>query len=95
MYMHDGPWWRMTMPLSIRDPRAAMLARDLASRRGTTMTQAIVSALEAELARDQASVPVSRRLLDIAADLKSRAGTDGRVMTRDEIDDMWGQGEGG
>jgi antitoxin VapB len=78
------------MPLNIRDPRAAALARDLARRRGTTMTQAIISALEAAIERARTAVPVAQRLLAIAADLKSGAGPNRRTLTKDEIDALWG-----
>jgi antitoxin VapB len=79
------------MPLNIRDPRAAELARDLARRRGTTMTQAIIGALEAEIERERAAEPLAKRLLAIASDLHAKAQPGGRRMTRDEIDDLWGQ----
>ncbi len=82
---------QVPMPLNIRDPRAAELARDLARRRGTTMTQAIIGALAAEIERERAAKPLAERLLAIAADLKSKAGPNGRMMTKDEIDDLWGQ----
>jgi antitoxin VapB len=84
------------MPLNIRDPRATHLARALAERRGTTMTQAVIDALEAEIARERARVPLAERLLAIAADLGARAKPGEaqpgrRRMTRDEIDGLWGQ----
>lgn len=79
------------MPLNIRDPRAAQLARDLARRRGTTMTQAIIDALEAGIEREREAKPLAERLLAIAADLKASAGPNGRTMTKDEIDALWGQ----
>jgi antitoxin VapB len=78
------------MPLSIRDPRAGILARSLAKRRKTNMTEAIVSALEAELARERASAPLSARLFAIADDLADKARPGGRRMTRAEIDRLWG-----
>lgn len=78
------------MPLNIRDPRAAALARDLARRRGTTMTQAIISALEAAIERERTAVPLAQRLLPIAADLKCGAGPNRRTLTKDEIDALWG-----
>lgn len=79
------------MPLNIRDPRAARLARDLARRRSTTMTQAIISALEAEIEREREARPLAERLLAIADDLQAKARPGGRRMSRDEIDDLWGQ----
>lgn len=80
----------MAVPLNIRDPRAAVLARDLARRRGTTMTGAIITALEAEIARERERRPLAARLMAIADDLAARARPGGRAKTRDEIDDLWG-----
>ncbi len=79
------------MPLNIRNPRAAELARDLAARRGTTMTQAVISALEAELARDRQRGSVAERLLAAARALQAGAGPNRRQVTKEEIDEMWGQ----
>jgi antitoxin VapB len=77
------------MALHIRDDRAATLARRLAKRRGTTMTRAVVEALEGALAREER--PLAERLADIARDLK-RGGDPkrGRPVTRQEIDELWG-----
>jgi antitoxin VapB len=55
------------------------------------MTQAIISALEAEIAREQETKPLAQQLLDIAAELRAGAGPNGRLMTKDEIDALWGQ----
>ena len=52
------------MALHIRDDRAARLARELAHRKGITMTQAVVEALEGALARE--GRPLSERLQEIA-----------------------------
>jgi antitoxin VapB len=78
------------MPLHIRDDRAARLARQLAARKGTTMTQAVVEALEGALAREQR--PLAERVADIARDA-ARAGNRGRgrVVTKRDIDKLWGQ----
>jgi antitoxin VapB len=78
------------MPISIRDPRAAELARDLARRRGTTMTEAIITALEAEIERERKRAPLGARLAMIADDLAAQAKPGGRRMTKDEIDALWG-----
>ncbi|MGD0024289.1 MAG: type II toxin-antitoxin system VapB family antitoxin [Xanthobacteraceae bacterium] len=77
------------MALHIRDDRAARLAKQLAARRGTTMTQAVVAALEGELARE--ARPLRERIADIARDaarLGNRAR--GRVVRKREIDELWG-----
>ena len=78
------------MPLNIRDPRAHALARELAARRGATMTEAIIAALEGELRRERERPSLPDRLADIARQLKAEAQAPGREMTKDEIDDMWG-----
>ncbi len=78
------------MPISIRDPRAEILARELASRRGTNMTEAIVAALETAIAADRARVPLADRVAEIVDDLRAKARPGGRDMSRDEIDAMWG-----
>jgi antitoxin VapB len=77
--------------LTIRDPRAAMLARRLAEVRGTTMTQAVVTALEHELRRDRDSTPLATRIETIARKARTMAGPGARAMTRDEIDALSGQ----
>jgi antitoxin VapB len=79
------------MPLTIRDPRAAELARTLAARRGTTMTEAVITALEAEIERDRQHLPVAERLLAHARAMVANAGPNRREVTKDEIDAMWGQ----
>ncbi len=78
------------MNLQIRDPRAHDLARKLAERRGKSMTEAVIEALEAELQREKDVIPLADRLAAIAAELKSKSRGPGRDMTKDEIDEMWG-----
>lgn len=78
------------MPLNIRDPRAHELAKRLAVKRKTTITQVIVTALENELHREREAQPLRDRLDGIARQLRSERGSSGRDMTKDEIDDMWG-----
>jgi antitoxin VapB len=79
------------MPFSIRDPRARELAKELAVRRGSTMTQAIIAALEGELARQREKRPLAERLEQLAELLKAEAGPNPREVAKDEIDAMWGQ----
>jgi antitoxin VapB len=77
------------MALHIRDDRAAKLARQLADRRGVTMTQAVVDALESALERDQR--PLTERLAEIARDAQRLAGpARGQPVTKQEVDDLWG-----
>ena len=79
------------MPLNIRDPRASQLARDLAARRGTSMTKAIIGALENELTREKAKQPLAQRVRQISSVLKAGAQGGRRKLTKTEIDEMWGQ----
>lgn len=77
------------MALHIRDDRAATLARRLAKRRGTTMTKAVVEALEGALKREER--PLAERLDEIAEEL-DRIGNRarGHTPTKQEIDELWG-----
>jgi antitoxin VapB len=77
------------MALHIRDDRAATLARRLAKRKGITMTDAVIEALEGALAREER--PLRERIANIANEaerLGDRAR--GRVPTKQEIDELWG-----
>ncbi|MDE1994570.1 MAG: type II toxin-antitoxin system VapB family antitoxin [Rhizobiaceae bacterium] len=78
------------MNLQIRDPRAHELASQLAERKKISMTEAVISALEAELQRSEATVPLADRLALIAKDLAAQAKPGGHDMTKDDIDAMWG-----
>ena len=77
------------MALHIRDEKAARLARQLAARKRTTMTRAVVEALEDALAREKR--PLGKRIAEIADEL-DRIGNRarGRTPTRQEIDELWG-----
>jgi antitoxin VapB len=77
--------------LTIRDPRAAKLARRLAEVRKTTMTQAVITALEHELRRERDAKPLALRLDALARKAKAMAGPGAREMTKDEIDALSGQ----
>jgi antitoxin VapB len=79
----------MSMPLNIRDPRAAELAKELAARRKITMTAAIIEALQNEIKRERDKVPLRERLARIALTTRALAGRKGRPVPRSEIDDMW------
>ena len=76
--------------LTIRDPQARRLARQLADQRHITMTAAVVSALEEVLQRESVRVSLADRVAVIAGDLARHAGPNRREMTKDEIDAMWG-----
>ncbi|WP_348630663.1 type II toxin-antitoxin system VapB family antitoxin, partial [Mesorhizobium sp. M7A.F.Ca.CA.004.09.1.2] len=78
------------MNLRIRNPLARELARQLAAKRKVSMTRAVIEALESEL--KNARMPLAERLAAIAGDLRSKAGKAGRVVSKNEIDAMWGGG---
>lgn len=73
------------------DPRAIALAKTLAERTGTTPTEVIITALEAEIARDHSKPPSPDEFDALADELLAKSKPGGRAMTRDDIDTMWGQ----
>ena len=80
------------MPLHIRDPRAAVLARQLSVARGQTMTEAVIAALENELRRENEARPLGERLEAIARRLGEAGRPNrGRAPGKDELADLWGQ----
>jgi antitoxin VapB len=77
------------MALHIRDDRAARLAKQLAERKGVTMTQAVVGALEGALARE--TRPLAERIADIAQDAARRGSrTPRRPVQKQDLDEFWG-----
>lgn len=77
--------------LSIRDPRAAELARRLAAQRKTTITEAIITALENELKRERETIPLPDRLARLAEKARRLAGPACRDVPKDKIDEIWRQ----
>jgi antitoxin VapB len=77
------------MALHIRDDRAAQLARQLAKRKGVTVTDAVIGALEDALACDER--PLAERIAEIARECE-RIGNRarGHTPTKQEIDELWG-----
>ncbi len=77
------------MALHIRGERVAKLARRLADRRGISMTEAVIEALEAALARGERPLP--ERLAEIAADAR-RLGDPRRQRAgaKRDLDALWG-----
>ena len=78
------------MTLQIRDGRARELAQKLAAKRRVTMTEAVVQALEGELRREAEKEPLADRIARIADALAAEAGPNRYVMSKEEIDAMWG-----
>ena len=78
------------MNLQIRDPRARQFAKEIATARGVSMTEAVVDTLEKEAGRivtRESAIEVGR---EIAAELKALGKPGGRDWTREERDDMMG-----
>lgn len=59
------------MALSIRNPEADRLARELAARTGETLTEAVIAALKERLARHQGRM-APRRLTDELREIRKR-----------------------
>ena len=80
----------MGTALSIRNARAHELARELADRRKTGLTEAVITALENELRREREQVPLAERLLKIAENMQAKSpGPIGPPLTKAERDEMW------
>jgi len=77
--------------ISIRNPEVGELARKLAELRKTNMTEAITHALRSELKRERDKRPLEDRLEDLANETMAMAKPGGHVMTKEEIDELWGQ----
>ena len=78
------------MPLMIRNPRAADLARTLATRRKQTMTNVVIVALENELRRDTEQKPLADRLKAISDQFLAESEPTGTQVTKADMDRMWG-----
>jgi antitoxin VapB len=57
------------MPLSIKDPKADKLARELAQRTGESITQAVITALRERLVREQRKDEATDSLVDEVMDI--------------------------
>ena len=79
------------MVISIRNPEVGELARELARLRKTNMTEAIASALHNGLEARKRQAAARERLEDLANETIAMASPIGVTMTKDEIDEFWGQ----
>jgi antitoxin VapB len=77
------------MGLSIRDPRAVRLAREIAERQGTSMTAVVIKLLEKEAESIGKELTVSEKLQALSKRALAMAGPNRREMTKEEIDDLW------
>lgn len=77
------------MGLTIRDPLAGVLAREIAVREGKTMTAVVIDLLKREAEKGRKELTVSQKLRLLSEEALAMAGPNRRVMTKDEIDDLW------
>ncbi len=78
------------MNLQIRDPRARDMARQLARRNGTTMTEAVVEALDFRLKHAEPKLSLIALAATLRHELKRRATGVGRMIDDAEVDELWG-----
>jgi antitoxin VapB len=76
--------------MNIKDPQVRELARQLAARRGTSLTDAVRQALTEALEREQASREgLAERLLEIGRRSREEFGVD-MILTDDDLYDEHG-----
>ena len=79
------------MNLQIRNPRAYEMAQRLARIENMTMSDAVVVALDARLKQVETRRPLAEVVAELQRELAELSQGRGHDMTKDEIDDMWGQ----
>ncbi|WP_430912192.1 type II toxin-antitoxin system VapB family antitoxin [Methylobacterium sp. sgz302541] len=79
----------MPTTLNVRNPRAHELASELAQRRKTGITEAVIQALEHELERERSSTPLAQRLAALADRALAKAGPNPRPITETDRAAMW------
>ena len=78
------------MNLQIRDPEVRLKAERLARLRKTTLTDAVREALDFRL-DNLPKRPLHEIVEELHAELLALSTGPGHVMTKEEIDEMWGQ----
>ena len=78
------------MALQIRDPRAEVLARRLAGLNQTTMTGAVIQALENEIKRSAATADYAERNRAVLAMADALGASDPAFDMKEYTDAMWG-----
>ena len=79
------------MGLTIRDPLAGKLAKEIALRQGKTMTAVVIGLLEREANLQREELSLGERIDLVVQEAKAMAEPGGHRMTKNEIDAMWGQ----
>ena len=78
------------MNLQIRHPKARQLARRIADLRRVSMTEAVVDALAADLARRENRESVAETVTRLHEELRRIGKPGGRDLTKEELDELWG-----
>lgn len=78
------------MALHIRDERTDALVRELASRRGVGLTEAVREAVENELTRERSKLSLRERVQPLLDELDAIPKTD-FVPDKAFYDSLWGQ----
>ena len=78
------------MTLQIRNPRAEILARRLAEMRRTTMTSAVIQALENEIKRGAGGMSFEERNAGVMAMADALGASDPAFDMKAYTDEMWG-----
>lgn len=78
------------MNLQIRDPRAHQLASRLAALRNTSLTQAVIDALETAVAQQDRRETVNETVARLHRKYLGGRKPQGRNCTKEELDDLWG-----
>ena len=78
------------MNLQIRHPKARQLARRIADLRRVSMTEAVVDALAADLARRENRESVAETVTRLHEELRRIGKRGGRDLTKEELDELWG-----
>jgi antitoxin VapB len=77
------------MPFHIRDPETDRLARELARRRGSGLTEAVRTALANELRRETEKVPLAERVKELQDEI-ARWPKTGLKADKEFFDDLSG-----
>ena len=80
------------MALHIKNPVAVELVRELAERRKTSLTEAIISACGDALKQERRKVPVEALLADLHARIRAYPKT-GEKADKAFFDELWGEND--
>ncbi|WAJ26484.1 type II toxin-antitoxin system VapB family antitoxin [Antarcticirhabdus aurantiaca] len=81
------------MALHIRDEETDALVRELASRRGIGLTEAVRVAVENELARERKRLSLRERLKPLVDEVARARKAEG-MPDKAFYDELWGQADG-